>query len=459
MCSQESNNQKMQKRLKKPFIMVEFTNYSKDNETADIDVVPSEWIYYDEKENTCKTPYPDPPYNEYMCKLLHTRVKNLLPPLSSWPNWPIIIKGSAKDYKTAESRLQKLKKEAFAFSTDVEGSNSVNKAEKYTKEYRKIALQKLSQVPGIGENSQQNQKDNDILFEYTSSDSSSSNTEISKKKICKKSAKKKQTSPTYCTKKKKSCSRPVLKNSTDVTSKADKRNDIANAQQDPLLLMQDEQLLDYAKKLEKSLTREMTNNEEETSEHKEEQIVLNNKSTKKNAKQTVILNAITKIRFSIKNIQQDVHLMKNKLFGYEIGKLEAALKQHKLDIPFNDFDAWAQFQILIEMDKTINDSFVTTIELCLDKVSNNPTKSITNILKKIMTRELATQFTAIKKSTNKENIFKDQKAYLPIKKVIMNCHCDSNGKPITEQAFHVSLSAAFGNAKDWGGRVKNNGNQ
>jgi len=37
----------------------------------------------------------------------------------------------------------------------------------------------------------------------------------------------------------------------------------------------------------------------------------------------------------------------------------------------------------------------------------------------------------------------------------MNCHCDSNGKPITEQAFHVSLSAAFGNPKDWGGRLKN----
>jgi len=38
----------------------------------------------------------------------------------------------------------------------------------------------------------------------------------------------------------------------------------------------------------------------------------------------------------------------------------------------------------------------------------------------------------------------------------MNCHCDSNGKSnITEQAFHVSLSAAFGNAKDWGGRLKN----
>lgn len=32
-----------------------------------------------------------------------------------------------------------------------------------------------------------------------------------------------------------------------------------------------------------------------------------------------------------------------------------------------------------------------------------------------MTRELALQFTAVKRSTTKENIFKDQNAYKPIK--------------------------------------------
>jgi len=32
-----------------------------------------------------------------------------------------------------------------------------------------------------------------------------------------------------------------------------------------------------------------------------------------------------------------------------------------------------------------------------------------------MSRELAMQFTAVKRSNNKENIFKNQKTYLPIK--------------------------------------------
>jgi len=85
----------MEKRFEKQFIIVEFTNCLNDNGTAAIVIVPSEWIYYDDEEKTCKTPYPNPPYNENTCKILHARVKNLLLSLSNWPNWPIIIKGSA----------------------------------------------------------------------------------------------------------------------------------------------------------------------------------------------------------------------------------------------------------------------------------------------------------------------------------------------------------------------------
>ncbi|KYN26870.1 hypothetical protein ALC57_03748 [Trachymyrmex cornetzi] len=151
---------KMQKKYEKKFMIVEFANCLNDNGIADIDVVPSKWIYYNDEEETCKTPYPNPPYDECTCKFLHSRVKNLLPPLSSWPSWPIIIKGSASNYKSAENRLQKLKEEAFAFSTDVDGLSPANKAEKYTKKYRKTALRKLFQVPVIGENLQQNPKRN-----------------------------------------------------------------------------------------------------------------------------------------------------------------------------------------------------------------------------------------------------------------------------------------------------------
>lgn len=85
--------------------------------------------------------------------------------------------------------------------------------------------------------------------------------------------------------------------------------------------------------------------------------------------------------------------------GYEVRDLEAVLQQYNLSIPFNTFDHWTQFQVLIEDDATISNCFVSayttiiisfrylyslfllqiaTIELCVDKVSNNATKSITN---------------------------------------------------------------------------------
>jgi len=71
-----------------------------------------------------------------------------------------------ENYKIAEKRLQKLKDEPFAFSTDVDGLSPTNKAEKFTKEYRKTALQKLFQVPVIEKNLQQNLNDNGELISF-----------------------------------------------------------------------------------------------------------------------------------------------------------------------------------------------------------------------------------------------------------------------------------------------------
>lgn len=88
----------MQKTVDELFMLVEFTHCVNKNGIADIDIVPSAWIVYDDNEATCKTPYPNPPYNNHCCKLLHTRVKKRMPPLLHWPKWPITIKGSASTY-------------------------------------------------------------------------------------------------------------------------------------------------------------------------------------------------------------------------------------------------------------------------------------------------------------------------------------------------------------------------
>lgn len=83
-----------QKIFHQPFIIMEFTNWLNENETTDIDIIPKDWIFYDDKEQSCKTPYPSPPYNDQCCQLLHARVKKRLPPLSNWPTWTVSIKGS-----------------------------------------------------------------------------------------------------------------------------------------------------------------------------------------------------------------------------------------------------------------------------------------------------------------------------------------------------------------------------
>lgn len=61
----------------------------------------------------------------------------------------------------------------------------------------------------------------------------------------------------------------------------------------------------------------------------------------------------------MKCVQHDVHLIKQKLFGYESGKLEEALSQHNLNIPFTNMDQWRQFETLIEDNDIINNSFVS----------------------------------------------------------------------------------------------------
>lgn len=71
-----------------------------------------------------------------------------------------------------------------------------------------------------------------------------------------------------------------------------------------------------------------------------------------------ILSVITKMRFTLKTIQHDINLIKQKLFGYEIGTLEVTLKQYDLHIPFINLEQWTQFEVLIE-NEAVNNSFVS----------------------------------------------------------------------------------------------------
>lgn len=57
----------------------------------------------------------------------------------------------------------------------------------------------------------------------------------------------------------------------------------------------------------------------------------------------------------------------------------------------------------------------------LDKVGNNPTKSCSNILKKLFEKDLILQFTALKKVVDKEFVFKASTCFQILKSKYKVC--------------------------------------
>ena len=59
------------------------------------DVIPSDWIFYNQKHSCCMTKYPDPPYTSKLKKKLADLVKSNGLCDSSWPAWQVNIVGGA----------------------------------------------------------------------------------------------------------------------------------------------------------------------------------------------------------------------------------------------------------------------------------------------------------------------------------------------------------------------------
>jgi len=60
-----------------------------------IDIVPFDWISFDEEANCLITKFMPPPYNEETTGILHSLVRYCLPALNTWPKFPIKLRGQA----------------------------------------------------------------------------------------------------------------------------------------------------------------------------------------------------------------------------------------------------------------------------------------------------------------------------------------------------------------------------
>lgn len=121
--------------------LVEFVKRGPKSKVQDIECVPSSWISFNVKKGKAETKFMPPPYEEATNKLLYSLIKAKNPPLHSWPNYTIVLKGHAskytvnkfsfliifykkkffsETYEEVEKRLEKLRTQSYAFTTDSE---------------------------------------------------------------------------------------------------------------------------------------------------------------------------------------------------------------------------------------------------------------------------------------------------------------------------------------------------
>lgn len=63
-----------------------------------VDIVPCEWIVYDNATGNLKTVFMPPPYTTKTAELLYSLVKNKAEPSKSWPLYEINIVGEASKF-------------------------------------------------------------------------------------------------------------------------------------------------------------------------------------------------------------------------------------------------------------------------------------------------------------------------------------------------------------------------
>ncbi|XP_043474392.1 uncharacterized protein LOC122506342 [Leptopilina heterotoma] len=100
-------------------------------------------------------------------------------------------------------------------------------------------------------------------------------------------------------------------------------------------------------------------------------------------------------------------------------------------------------------------NFSGTVTIYFDP-NLNVRKSITNLLKKLLSKELALQFVT-SKPTEGKRVFKDTNLCKTLFSAIASSHKEGkeNKDAVTLKSFLKELSAVFPNAKDWDGGRSN----
>ncbi|XP_071578633.1 uncharacterized protein [Temnothorax nylanderi] len=90
------------------------------NKVKSVDIVPNEWIIWDEEKDDLMCYFMPPPYSKEKLIKLRNLIKTCQRPDYSWPKYVVQSRGKARTYTEAEEKLKKLNVQQYAFTTDSE---------------------------------------------------------------------------------------------------------------------------------------------------------------------------------------------------------------------------------------------------------------------------------------------------------------------------------------------------
>ncbi|XP_066584401.1 uncharacterized protein [Prorops nasuta] len=148
----------------------------------------------------------------------------------------------------------------------------------------------------------------------------------------------------------------------------------------------------------------------------------------------------------IKNIKQT----SANVNAVGIGKYDF-VEKYDLTLPFKSPVQFQLFDQRLKEDSEYRQEFKNSLPFYLD-ARNNVTKSITNIMKAFMNREVAIGFTAVKPQASKK-VLKHTEFCKCMLDAVIRYHTDEYGGPITEKYVYKCIGTTLNNSKDWSRRV------
>ncbi|XP_043460900.1 uncharacterized protein LOC122497699 [Leptopilina heterotoma] len=124
-------------------------------------------------------------------------------------------------------------------------------------------------------------------------------------------------------------------------------------------------------------------------------------------------------------------------------------EKYELQLPISTIEEFQSMEDLLEKNPAFRSEFKQSVNSLLDQ-NNILSRTLTNILKMYLERDVVLQFNAMRRTDKKELIFKKTECCKCILDIIKRIY-KQKSLPLTEKEFFKALGPVITNAIDWDG--------